>query len=108
MPLGNCTRFGARNHLVPTVERMTRTLGGLLGDQLAARRHRAVLGGVLQRIGADRLGRRRAGCTACQLVGGLAGLDAADEALQPLLLLVVEFAHGTGQAATRVGTRCRA
>ena len=102
--LGELPRLGAAHHLVPAIQRMARALGALLGDQLAARRHRAVLGCVLQRVGADGLGRRRSGRTACQLVGGLAGLDAADEALQPLLLLVVEFAH----AAARVGTRCRA
>ena len=104
MPLGNCPASARPDHLVPAVQRMARALGVLLGDQLAARRHRAVLGGVLQRVGADGLGRRRSGRAACQLVGGLAGLDAADEALQPLLLLVVEFAH----AAARAGTRCRA
>jgi len=77
---------------------MALSLGGLLGDQLAARRDRAVLGGMLQGIGPNRLAGRRAGTAIGQLVGGLAGLDAADEAVQPLLLLVVEFAH----AATRL------
>ena len=51
--LGELPGLGASHHLVPAVERMTRTLGGLLGDQLAARGNCAVLGGVLQRIGAN-------------------------------------------------------
>src|SRR5467141_4087039 len=87
---------------------MALALGGFLGDQLAAGRDGAVLGGVLQRIGADRLSRRGTCCAIRQPVGGLAGLDAAHEALQPLLLLVVEVGHVDGQAAARAGTRCRA
>ena len=83
---------------------MAGALGRLFGDQLAARRDRAVLGGMLQGVRAYRLAGGCAGAAVRELVGGLAGLDAADETLQPLLLLVVEFAH----AAARAGTRCRA
>ena len=77
---------------------MAGPLGGLLGDQLAARRDGTVLGGVLQRVRSDRLGRRGSGRAVRQPVGGLARLDAAHEALQPLLLLVVELAHAAALA----------
>ena len=93
MPLGNWPASARPTTSSQRSSGWRCALGGLLGDQLAARRDGAVLGGVLQRVRADRLGRRRAGRTVRQPIGGLAGLDAADEALQPLLLLVVEFAH---------------
>ena len=106
--LGELPGLGATHDLVPSVERMACPLGGLLGDQPAARRHRPILGGMLQRVRTGRLGRRPARGASGQLVGRLARLDAADEALKPLLLLVVEVAHSAAQAAARAGTRCRA
>jgi len=101
--LGELRRLGARRHLVPAIERMLRALGGLLGDQLAARRDGAILGGVLQGIRSDTRRRRGIGRAVGELVCGLAGLDAAHEALQPLLLLIVEFfAHAAAFATIGV------
>ncbi len=124
--LGELPGLGAAHHLVPPIQRMSRALGGFLGHQLAARRHGAVLGSVLQGIGTDRLAGRCPRRADGQLVGRLAGLNAADKTLQPLLLSVVElFSHapplqpekcrrtatfsptpreGQDQAATRAGT----
>ena len=93
--LGKLARLGARHDFVPAIERMLRALGGLFGDQLATGRDGAVLGGILQRIRPNRRRGRGTGRAARQSVGGLAGLDAAHEALQPLLLFAVELAHGT-------------
>src|ERR671912_1317218 len=90
---------------------MALALGGLLGDQLAARREDAVLGSGLQGI---EVRRRSRGSTAVrELVGGLARLQAADETLQPLLLLVVELGHaclrqrGPARGAGRRGIPAR-
>ena len=102
--LGELPRFGTAHHLVPAIERMARPLGGFLGDQLAARRHGTILGGILQGIGTNRRRSSGTGSTRHKLVRRLARLDAADEALQPLLLSVVEFLrhappHSNGEVA---------
>ncbi len=85
---------------------MAGALGHLFGHQLAARRDGAILRRVLQCIRADRRSCRTTASRAIgELIRSLTRFDPADEALQPLLLLVVEVAHGSDQAAARTGTR---
>jgi len=89
--LGKLARLGAAGDFVPAIERMVLSLGLLLGDQLAARRDSTILGGLLKSIRPDGQcgrGSRRRGCS-------LARDEAAGESLQPALLLVGEFGHGT-------------
>ena len=108
MPLGNCPASARPDHLVPAIERMAlrawRFSSATSLPPAATARSWAAYCSASGPIGWAAGAPARA---ACQLVGGLAGLDAADEALQPLLLLVVEFAHARSGRA-RAGTRWRA
>ena len=77
MPLGNWPALARPDDLVPAIERMALALGGLLGDQLAARRERRGPG----RRSAGRQSVRRRGATAALR---FVSLSAALRASRPL------------------------
>src|SRR4030088_3285376 len=108
MPLGNCPA-SARPTTSSQRSRGWRTrLAGSLATSLPPAATARARGAGCRGAGGNRGGGGPTRRAASQPIGGPASLDTADEALQPLLLLVVEFAHVTVQAATRAGTRWRA
>src|SRR5439155_885961 len=110
--LGEAASVGVRDQLVPHVERVLVALRLLLGGERLAFRKQLVLRLAMDRLGtarhrrlcrggglaAERRKRRQAG-------GGAARLDAADETLEVVLLVLTERFVGHAAASTRSETK---